>query len=451
MKHFKIFSLSPAMCLFLVACGGGSSTSNEPSPVTVDTSPPVITVTGDTTVNHEQGTTYSDQGATAQDAVDGSVTITVTGSVEAAAGTYTLTYSATDKAGNTATASRTIIVADTIAPTIALIGSETIAHEQGTNYVDAGATATDAVDDSVEIVTTGTLNTAIAGTYTLTYTATDQAGNISSATRTLVVADTAAPVITLTGAASINHEQGTNYVDAGATATDAVDDSVEIVTTGTLNTAIAGTYTLTYTATDQAGNISSATRTLVVADTAAPVITLTGAASINHEQGTSYVDTGATATDAVDDSVAVVITGTVNTATAGTYTLTYTATDQAGNISSTTRTLVVADTTGPLITVPTDISVESSDNGTTILATDSVIAAFLSAVTANDTVDGSVTVTSDAPDVFSVGATTVTFFAIDAAGNSTTSYAIVSVSASTAVVRVGFRLPAAITVIETVE
>jgi hypothetical protein len=374
MKHFKIFSLSPAMCLFLVACGGGSSTSNEPSPVTVDTSPPVITVTGDTTVNHEQGTTYSDQGATAQDAVDGSVTITVTGSVEAAAGTYTLTYSATDKAGNTATASRTIIVADTIAPTIALIGSETIAHEQGTNYVDAGATATDAVDDSVEIVTTGTLNTAIAGTYTLTYTATDQAGNISSATRTLVVADTAAPVITLTGAASIN-----------------------------------------------------------------------------HEQGTSYVDTGATATDAVDDSVAVVITGTVNTATAGTYTLTYTATDQAGNISSTTRTLVVADTTGPLITVPTDISVESSDNGTTILATDSVIAAFLSAVTANDTVDGSVTVTSDAPDVFSVGATTVTFFAIDAAGNSTTSYAIVSVSASTAVVRVGFRLPAAITVIETVE
>jgi hypothetical protein len=297
MKHFKIFSLSPAMCLFLVACGGGSSTSNEPSPVTVDTSPPVITVTGDTTVNHEQGTTYSDQGATAQDAVDGSVTITVTGSVEAAAGTYTLTYSATDKAGNTATASRTIIVADTIAPTIALIGSETIAHEQGTSYVDAGATATDAVDDSVEVV----------------------------------------------------------------------------------------------------------------------------------------------------------ITGTVNAATAGTYTLTYTATDQAGNISSTTRTLVVADTTGPLITVPTDISVESSDNGTTILATDSVIAAFLSAVTANDTVDGSVTVTSDAPDVFSVGATTVTFFAIDAAGNSTTSYAIVSVSASTAVVRVGFRLPAAITVIETVE
>jgi hypothetical protein len=374
MKHFKIFSLSPAMCLFLVACGGGSSTSNEPSPVTVDTSPPVITVTGDTTVNHEQGTTYSDKGATAQDAVDGSVTITVTGSVEAAAGTYTLTYSATDKAGNTATASRTIIVADTIAPTIALIGSETIAHEQGTNYVDAGATATDAVDDSVEIVTTGTLNTAIAGTYTLTYTATDQAGNISSATRTLVVADTAAPVITLTGAASINHEQGTSYVDAGATATDAVDDSVEVV-----------------------------------------------------------------------------ITGTVNAATAGTYTLTYTATDQAGNISSTTRTLVVADTTGPLITVPTDISVESSDNGTTILATDSVIAAFLSAVTANDTVDGSVTVTSDAPDVFSVGATTVTFFAIDAAGNSTTSYAIVSVSASTAVVRVGFRLPAAITVIETVE
>lgn len=56
---FKLFGLSPAMCVFLVACGGGGSP---------DLDAPVITITGSETINHEQGTTYTDEGATATDA-----------------------------------------------------------------------------------------------------------------------------------------------------------------------------------------------------------------------------------------------------------------------------------------------------------------------------------------------------------------------------------------------
>ena len=59
-----------------------------------------------------------------------------------------------------------------------------------------------------------------------------------------------------------------------------------------------------------------------VADTVKPVITLTGSATINLTVGDTYNELGATATDNIDGNItsSIVITGTVNTNTAGTYT-----------------------------------------------------------------------------------------------------------------------------------
>ncbi|MBT6593972.1 MAG: DUF5011 domain-containing protein, partial [Porticoccaceae bacterium] len=64
-------------------------------------------------------------------------------------------------------------------------------------------------------------------------------------------------------------------------------------------------------------------------DTTKPIITLNGDASLSIEQGTPYTEANATADDAVDGPVDVVISGTVDTSP-GTYTLTYTAVDAAG-------------------------------------------------------------------------------------------------------------------------
>jgi hypothetical protein len=76
--------------------------------------------------------------------------------------------------------------------------------------------------------------------------------------------DITAPVISLNGASTITQTTGQTFTDPGATATDNVDDSVSVTTTGSVNTAAAGTYTLTYSATDAAGNTSSVTRTVVI-------------------------------------------------------------------------------------------------------------------------------------------------------------------------------------------
>ncbi|WP_019029837.1 DUF5011 domain-containing protein [Colwellia piezophila] len=83
----------------------------------------------------------------------------------------------------------------------------------------------------------------------------------------------------------------------------------------------------------------------VTADTVAPIITLIGEAEVNFLLNGSYTDAGATANDNVDGAVSVVITGSVDTMKAGPYTLTFTATDYAGNVSTLTRTVTVVPPT----------------------------------------------------------------------------------------------------------
>ena len=88
--------------------------------------------------------------------------------------------------------------------------------------------------------------------------------------------DTTPPVITLNGNAAVTVTQFDTYTDAGATATDDTDGSVSVTTSGTVDTDTPGTYTITYTATDSAGNSATETRSVEVT-----------AFSITHN-GTTY-------------------------------------------------------------------------------------------------------------------------------------------------------------------
>mgnify|MGYP000332421537 CR=1 FL=1 len=78
-----------------------------------------------------------------------------------------------------------------------------------------------------------------------------------------------------------------------------------------------------------------------VVDVIPPVITLNGSANISLTQGTAYTELGATANDAVDGAVTVIPTGTVNESTVGQYSITYTATDSAGNEATAERIVTI--------------------------------------------------------------------------------------------------------------
>jgi autotransporter-associated beta strand protein len=109
---------------------------------------------------------------------------------------------------------------------------------------------------------------ATSGSLIVQVRATNSGGYASTAVAIDVVempADTTAPVITRTGNASIVVAWGDSYTDAGATATDNVDSSVTVTPSGSVNTAVPGTYTITYNASDAANNnATQVTRTVTV-------------------------------------------------------------------------------------------------------------------------------------------------------------------------------------------
>ena len=316
-----------------------------------DVGAPLITLNDSSVMRLTTGDNFIDPGARGTDSVDGDVTVMTEGTVDTSTpGEYMLTYKVTDAAGNSSTETRKVIVtdaADTTAPVITLNSDSIVYLKTGDTYSEAGAAATDVDDDDITVKTEGMVDTGTAGEYVVTYTATDAAGNSTSATRKVIVVDRdmAAPIISLNDASIVYLKTGDTYSEAGAAAVDATDGDLKITTEGTVDTSTAGEYIVTYSVTDSAGNTASKTRRVIVSasDADGPVINLNNSSVIYLTKGDSYGDAGAKANDDVDGAVKVTTKGTVDTQTVGQYIVTYTATDAAGNTSTATRRVIVSE------------------------------------------------------------------------------------------------------------
>ena len=163
-----------------------------------------------------------------------------------------------------------IVVSDTVVPVITLTGDAVVTIEVDATYTDAGASALDNIDGDLttSIVETGTVDASTVSVYTLSYNVTDAAGNAAmEVTRTVNVVDTTVPVITLEGETTVTLEVGTSYTDAGATASDNYDGDITdtIVIVNNVDSAVVGTYAVTYNVSDANGNAAEeVTRTVII-------------------------------------------------------------------------------------------------------------------------------------------------------------------------------------------
>lgn len=96
-------------------------------------------------------------------------------------GTFNVTYDIYKKEDGekVVSLSQTVVVADTISPTITIIGNEEVYTYLGNNYVDKGARAYDSYDAQPIVVTEGSVDTTKIGEYSITYYAKDSSGNES--------------------------------------------------------------------------------------------------------------------------------------------------------------------------------------------------------------------------------------------------------------------------------
>ncbi len=337
------------------AVGYSLSASNLVIPLAIK---PVISLVGQSEINLELGSAYTDSGATALDNIDGDITssiVTVNNVDIYTVGTYSVTYNVSDAAGNVADeVTRTVnITPDVTKPVITITGDTEVSLELGTAYTDPGATASDNIDGDItsSIVTINNVDINTVGTYLVTYNVSDAAGNAADeVTRTVnITPDVTKPVITITGG-DIAHEQGTPYTDLGATALDNIDGDITslISVENNVDSDTSGTYTVVYSVSDSSGNSADQkTRTVIVSDTTKPVINLIGDSEIDLLIYDIYVDDGATAVDNIDGDITeqIITINPVSTSEFGTYIVTYNVTDSSGNEAlEVTRSVYVGGT-----------------------------------------------------------------------------------------------------------
>ncbi len=397
-----------------------------------DTTAPEITLTGAEEQTIEFGDGYAELKATATDLVDGDLTgsIAIAGTVNTdRVGQYTVTYDVSDTAGNAAVQkTRTVIVEDTMKPGItvpepyATEATATLTPLGRDEYGIATSTDGDITDDAPEDFPVGDT--------IITWTATDANDLSSTAEQTIRITDTTKPDITAPANVSTEATAPTTPVAVGqAAATDLVDNALEITRNPQTNDFAVGEHTITWKATDASGNFATATQTVAITDTTAPVIALTGANPQIIEFGDEYIEQEATATDRVDDDLELtgrmVIAGDeVITDRVGEYTVTYDVSDAAGNpAEQKTRTVRVTDTTAPDITAPEPYATEAIAEQTPLTANDHYGTATSS--------DRSARITSTAPATFPLGDTIIIWTATDANGLSSTAEQTIRITDTT--------------------
>ncbi len=284
-----------------ISAGNAAQSINLPlyglSPIltVTDTSAPIITLNGSTTINLNVGDTYTDPGFTASDDADGDLTVSVVVGGDTVntntPGTYRVTYNVMDSANNPATeVTRTVIVSAAPSgntPPTATAGADQTVNEGASVTLTGTGSDSDGTVASISWAGTGAASTIPltgAGTttatftappvtadtaYTFTLTVTDDDGATATArVEILVRNDGTAPVITLNGEDTIDLDVGATYTDPGFTASDDVDGDLTAsvqVSGDTVDTDTLDTYVVTYDVSDTAGNAATqVTRTVIV-------------------------------------------------------------------------------------------------------------------------------------------------------------------------------------------
>ena len=214
-------------------------------------------------------------GAVASDIVDATLTITNDAPALFPVGDTLVTFTATDDSGNTASATATVSVVDTTPPRLTPPAATTVegdstggaisSHPELVSFLLAAA-ATDVVDDTVFVANNCPAVFPLGETL-VTFTATDDSGNSSTATATVTVIDTTPPNAV---AQSITVQLNASGV-ASITAADVDGGSSDVVGLASLSVspsqftiADIGQNTVTLTATDTSGNAATANATVTV-------------------------------------------------------------------------------------------------------------------------------------------------------------------------------------------
>ncbi|CAM3626591.1 gliding motility-associated C-terminal domain-containing protein [Flavobacterium chungbukense] len=258
------------------------------------------------------------------------------------------------------------------------------------------------------------------GDYKVKVTNTSTGCEATSAVSTVKVSDTEKPVKPVL--ADITAECSATVT--APTTTDNCSGTVTGTTSDPLTYSTQGNYTINWSFNDGNGNTETATQKVIIKDTQKPSITCPATVVVSADANSCTATSVILGSPVTSDNCGGTVTVTNNAPSSfpiGNTTVTWTATDAAGNTQTCTQTVTVNDTQKPSITCPATVVVSTDANS--CVAT----GVTLGTPVTSDNCNGTVTVTNNAPSSFSIGNTTVTWTATDAAGNTQTCTQVVKV------------------------
>lgn len=300
-----------------------------------------ITLNGETTIDHEVNTTYTDLGINFGSFNENYFNIEYTSTIKTnELGTYTYSYTVTYKKSNQVkTLTRIVNVKDTTAPTIILKGESTLTLASFDDYVESGFTVSDNYDSASLILVMINVSDydETTSSYTITYTATDSSENSNYVTRKIIIKKVIE--VKLKGEQEITHEVKTNYVDAGLNFVNCSEEDFNITPSTNININALGQYIYKYTIIEKStSNQTILTRTINVKDTIAPVIIVLDDVEIYKDELDSYLSANVVNYSDNYCSKSSIIFKEEKAEYDNKVEITYTATDSSGNKSSKTRT-----------------------------------------------------------------------------------------------------------------
>jgi len=255
------------------------------------------------------------------------------------------------------------------------------------------------------------------GINTIIWTAVDGAGNMAIASQSVTIQDSTPPRISSTQDMSLEAKSSENNL-VSITTPDVFDEvGVMSITNNAPEVFPLGETIVTWTATDVVGNTSTQNQTITVVDTVLPEIAAPSDISIEAVNADNNVIEliGVRVSDLVE--ISSITNNAPEVFPLGETIVTWTATDSSGNSSTATQTITVVDTTAPILITPENIIVDTTN-------IESVLEIGLASV--DDIIDDMPSITNNAPEVFPLGETIVTWTATDSSGNSSTATQIIS-------------------------
>ncbi len=451
--------------VYVRATDNAANQTTQSVTIVVDQTGPAVTISGLISPRNSTASQTATIGATDNVAIatvtcsiDGGASTSCIGGSYAtgtlAAGSHTVSVTATDTSGNATTQTATIVI-DLTAPSVAITGltsptrfttSQTAAITTTDNVAIASQTCRLNSGTPAACTTSFATGVLTVGTNTVTVVATDTAGNQTTQSATIIV-DQTNPTVSISGqttptAASASQNLTITAADnvALSTVTCRVDSGANtscIDGTYATDTLTAGSHTITVIATDTAANQTTQTATIVV-DQTSPSVAISGLTSPTSSSASQ------TATIAASDNIAIAsqtcrldsgsaVACTTSFATgalaAGSHTITVVATDTSGNVTTQTATIIV-DQTAPSVAITgiTSPTASGASQTATITASDNV--AIASQTCRLDSGSATACTTSFATGALTAGSHTITVVATDTSGNVTTQTATIIVDQS---------------------